>query len=180
MKRTSTTLAVILLAFMFGSCGKSGQESPQQQQSSSPSTRSPAAAARNVSAIKACDLVKGDEVIKLAGATKLQVPPAELAIGEPQGCVYLVLMPGGDSEYFHVSFIPADHASPLLSMMTAEEKGEKVDGPWDEAWYGPYPLGTGKRLFALRSGDYGLEVRNSAGRKEPIVEIARLAVSRVK
>jgi hypothetical protein len=52
----------------------------------------------------------------------------------------------------------------------------RVEGPWDDGRIGPQPLGGGTRFVAVR-GDLGIEV--TGDRDEPMIEIAKLAASRV-
>lgn len=136
----------------------------------------PAASAsqtRDLTSLKACEIVTGDEVAKIVGG-KLATPPA----ASGRGCMYVIELPGGAGEGYTLRFEEASVMEQLLKMQTAGEKGENIGGPWDEAWLGKKPLGEGLRLWAVRRGDVAVDVGGE--RKEPILEIAKLAASRLR
>lgn len=65
----------------------------------------------------------------------------------------------------------------LLETQSGAGRGESVTGPCDEAYVQPRAPDSGYSLVALQRGKLALEVR--VDRKEPLIELARLAVSRV-
>ena len=71
---------------------------------------------------------------------------------------------------------PAMHEA-VLETQSGAERGESVTGLWDEAYVQPRAPDSGYSLVALQRGKLALEVWGD--RKEPLVELAKLAVSRV-
>ena len=65
----------------------------------------------------------------------------------------------------------------LLETQSDAERGESVAGLWDDAYVQPRAPDSGYSLVALRRGKLALEVWGD--RKEPVVELAKRAVSRV-
>jgi len=172
---------LILLAFtVLAACACSGKEA--QQPSAPPGAPAAAVAAgpvastsqsRDLSSLKACEIVTGDEVAKIVGG-KLATPAA----AGSRGCMYVIEMPGGAGEGYTLRFEDAAVMEQLLKVQAAGEKGENITGPWDEAWLGKKPLGSGLRLWAVRGGDVAIDV--GGDRKEPIIEIAKVAASRLR
>src|SRR5688500_15004558 len=54
------------------------------------------APAHDVSALNGCEIVRGEEVVRIAGATKLSLAPTAY----PAGCMYVVEMAGGGGESY--------------------------------------------------------------------------------
>lgn len=58
------------------------------------------------------------------------------------------------------------------------ERGEKIDGLWDEAWLGKRDLmAEGYSLTVVRHGDLAFEV--GGDRREVVLAIARMAAERL-
>jgi hypothetical protein len=161
------------------SCGNPGDEttaasSATAAKEASPNASQPAGVRpRDLSAIDGCEVVKSNEVVSLAGAAKLAAPPTKF----PAGCMYVLEMPDGAGESYQVSLQDPALDKMLLEQLTPEDKMEKVAGPWDDARIGPEPLGKGIRMIVLRR-DLAIEV--AGNRRQPMVEIAKLAAARVR
>ena len=173
--RFATTVVVAILALAVASCGKDKQEVPPPAPVAPAAPAQPAAAAaggQDVSKLQACDIVKPAEVAKIAGGTLASEPS-----GSGPNCMYVVEVANVTQSY-KLSFQPPAPMEELFKVMSPEEKAEQIAGQWDEAWFGKQPMGSGFHLLALRRGDLAIEV--SGARKEPILEIATLAASRVQ
>jgi hypothetical protein len=66
----------------------------------------------------------------------------------------------------------------MIDMPGFKEKAERLAGLWDEAYVQPRELGGGFSVVAVRRGDIAVEAWGD--RREPAIEIAKLAVSRVR
>ena len=122
--------------------------------------------------IKACEIVTGEEVAKLADG-KMLVKPGSTSFF----CNYVVELEGGAAESYQLTFDSASSTELILEHSSEEEKGEKVDGILDEAYLGISPLSEQVQLTALQKGKLGMVV--SGDREEVVLEIARLAVTRL-
>ena len=168
----------LVLALSLASCGSDdrqatpqpGQEAADAQAQGAPPAKDKAG--RDVSALQACNLVKPAEVAKIVGG-KLATEPSWTG----PNCMYVIELAGG-TESYKVSYQDPAMIEAMLQSMAPEEKGEAVAGQWDEAWFRKSAMGEGFSLLALRHGDLAIEIGGE--RKDPILEIARLAVSRVE
>jgi hypothetical protein len=163
------------VAVTFAACD-SKKETPPAKSASGPAKSAPAAPAareRDLSGLQLCEIVKGAEVVKIAGGAKLAAP----ATSVPRGCMYVVERPGGGADHFNLRVESASLEAIVIDSLTPQEQIEKVAGPWDDARLSRAKLGGGLRLMALRRGDIGIEVAGE--RKEAMIEIARLASSRI-
>jgi hypothetical protein len=127
--------------------------------------------ALDIASFRACEIVTPQEAATIIGGKLLNEPPA----GFPN-CAY-VMEVGGATESYRLSFSTPAMYEALLETQSAAERGDPVAGLWDEAYVQPRALGNGYTLMALQRGKLALEV--SGDRKEPLAELARLAVSRV-
>ena len=81
------------------------------------------------------------------------------------------------TESYRLSFAaPAMHEA-MLEAQSVAERGESIAGLWGEAYLQSRAPEKGYSLVALQRGRLALEVWGD--RKEPLIELARLAVSRV-
>jgi hypothetical protein len=177
MKKTDRMIALAIAMSLVVGCGR--QDPPQQAATAAPST-SPAAApapalpatpARDVSALEACEIVPPAEVAAIVGGTLLNEPPTGFA-----NCAY-VLDANGTTESYRIAFgDPAPYVA-MLDAQSEAERGERLDGLWDEAYVQTQAMADGFSVIVIRRGDLAVEA--TGPRKEPAVEIARLAVSRV-
>jgi len=169
----------VLLVVGLTSCGRS--EPPQQATASPPpaaapaapspdAAASPAVPARDVSTLKACEIVTPQEAATIAGGQLLNEPPAGFA-----NCAYVVEV-GGNTESYRLLLTEPGLYTAMLDAQSPAEKGERIDGLWDEAYVQPRTTG-GISVIVLRRGDLALEV--SGDRRDPALEIARLAASRL-
>jgi hypothetical protein len=122
--------------------------------------------------IKACEIVTGEEVAELAGAKLLTKPNLTSFF-----CFYVVEQESGAAENYNLTFDSASSTELLLNHMSAEEKGEKIEGILDEAYIGKKLLGGQIALRALRRGKLGMIV--TGDRKDVILKIGRLAITRL-
>ncbi|MDH3330393.1 MAG: hypothetical protein OEM01_14275 [Desulfobulbaceae bacterium] len=122
--------------------------------------------------IKACDIVTGEEVAKLAGG-KMLVKPTAISYF----CNYVIEMNEGGVESYQLTFDSPDSTKIILENISSEEKGEKIDGVLDEAYLGKAFMSNEITLRALRRDKMGMNV--SGARKEVVLKIARLAVTRL-
>jgi hypothetical protein len=163
----------IAAALACAACGSSeeaavGDSGPIGTGGAAPPT---VASQRDVSGIKGCEVVRGSEVVTIAGGTKLSLPPT----ANPGGCMYVVEMADGAGESYQFRYDGSGVDRALIEHFTPEESMRRVEGPWDDGRIGPQPLGGGTRFVAVR-GDVGIEV--TGDREEPMIEIAKLAASR--
>jgi hypothetical protein len=122
--------------------------------------------------IKACEVVTGEEVAALAGATML-VKPGSVSFF----CNYVVEKKEGGVESYQLTFESPDTAKLLLDNISGAKKGEKVDGVLDEAYIGMDAMDSQIELRAVRQGKIGMTV--TGDRKEVVLQIAKLAVTRL-
>jgi hypothetical protein len=132
----------------------------------------PAQAERDLDTVKACDIVKPDEVAAIAGGKLLAPPPAGYSF-----CNYVVERHRGGTESYLLRFAGARLEEPLLDHRLAEGQGEKVGGMLDAAHLGTAPFSGGFQLLAIRHGDVAMEVNGE--RKEVVLEIAKRAAARL-
>lgn len=181
MKMLSTT-GVLLVAMCVVSCGGGGsQEEPiatgsqaQAPLASAAPQATPATTptGRDVSTLRACEIVKPQDVVTIVGGKLLNEPPG----GYPN-CAY-VLEVKGDTESYRLAFSEPQMYTAVIDMPGFKEKAEQLAGLWDEAYVQPRELGGGFSVVAVRRGDIALEAWGD--RREPAIEIAKLAVSRVR
>ncbi|TAN43361.1 MAG: hypothetical protein EPN25_00865 [Nitrospirae bacterium] len=169
-------LSVFFLASIMASafsCSKAPQDAPQAKPSTVPAaTAQSAPKGRDISGMKACEIVTPDEAAARAGGKLLTKP-----IPGGSTCMYVLEVPKG-TESYNFSIQPAAMYEALLSVKSEKEKGEKIPGLWEEAYLAPRDLTKGFSLIALKRGDIAIEV--SGERKEVLLEIAKLAVSRIQ
>lgn len=159
---------------LMAACGSKEAAAPAEPAAApAPAPAQPAASApaRDISALKACELVTPEEVATIVGGKLL----AEPAAGFPN-CAYVVDV-NGATESYRILFAEPGMYTALLETQSEAEKGERLDGLWDEAYVQPRAMGEGVSVIVIKRGDVALE--SSGPRKEPAIEIARLAVSRV-
>jgi hypothetical protein len=156
-------------------CGGGG--SPQSATPAAPATSAPAPAppaaapVRDVATLKACEIVTPSEVAGIVGGKLLNEPPAGFS-----NCAYVVETAAATESYRLLFAEPGMYAA-LLQTQSDAEKGERLDGLWDEAYVQAGADGSGFTVIAIKRGDIALEAKGD--RKEPAVEIARRAASRV-
>lgn len=173
MKKIDQTIAFALAIAMSLLVGCGSQDPPEQAATAAPSTApaaAPATPARDLSALEACEIVPPAEVAAIVGGTLLNEPPRGFA-----NCAY-VLDANGTTESYRIAFSdPAPYVA-MLDAQSEAEKGEKLDGIWDEAYVQTQAMADGFSVIVIRRGDLAVEA--TGPRKEPAVEIARLAASR--
>jgi hypothetical protein len=130
--------------------------------------------ARDIAAIEACQLVPVDEVASIAGGKSATT---ESAWKGPH-CMYVIEVADG-TEGYTLHFSAANEIAVVLDVMSADERGEVVPGPWQEAYLGPKSFGEGLRMLVLDRDDFAFEVSGES-RREPILELARRAYERAK
>lgn len=176
MNRVSRVGIALTVACMAACGGGGAPESAAPAASTAPSAApAPEAAAaakgRDLSALKACEIVIPAEVAAIVGGKLLNEPPPGFA-----NCVY-VLEANGTTESYRIVFSdPAPYVA-LLATQSDAEKGEPLAGLWDEAYVQKQAMGDGFSVIVLKRGDLALE--STGPRKEPAIEIAKLAASRV-
>ncbi len=163
--------STLLAALACVGCSSPDDTSTNTEPTAAAATRSAPAAARDVSGLKACELVPGAEVVKIAGASKLAAP----LTAYPGGCMYVVQMADGAGESYQLRYDGSGLNRLLIEHFTPEENMRAIEGPWEQGFIGPQLLGGGTRFVAVR-GDLSVEV--TGDRAQPMVEIAKLAVSR--
>lgn len=180
MNETVRVGIVAAVAFL-AACGGGGE--PQTSTSPAPAAgpgtaapprlaQAPATPARDVSTLRACEIVTPAEAAAIVGGTLLNEPPPGFA-----NCAYVVEANGATESYRLVLSEPGLYTS-LLDVQGEAEKGERVAGLWDEAYVQPRSAGTGVSVIVVKRGSLALEV--SGERRDPALAIARLAVSRVE
>lgn len=168
LSRIGVAFAMALVA----ACGSKEPPAPVQPAAApAPAESAALAPARDIAALKACEIVTPEEVATIVGGKLLNEPP----VGFPN-CVY-VLDVNGTTESYRIVFAEPGMYSAMLDAQSEAEKGESLAGLWDEAYVQPRAMGDGMTVIAIKRGDLALE--SSGPRKEPVVEIAKLAVSRV-
>ena len=176
-----SVIGVTALVMGIVACG--GQSTPEQVTAPAPSAQAPAltenktaaaptgSPAVDTASLNACEIVTPQEAATIIGGKLLNEPPA----GFPN-CAYVVEV-DGTTESYRISFsAPAMHEA-LLETQSDAERGESIAGIWNEAHVQSRAPESGYSLVALRRGKIALEVWGD--RKEPLIELARLAVSRV-
>ncbi|MCK6370636.1 MAG: hypothetical protein L6Q83_04775 [Gammaproteobacteria bacterium] len=161
---------VLAAAFALAGCGQS--QPPSTPAAAPPPENTTAAATRDLSGLNMCDIVKPAEVAAVAGGTLATEPS-----WNGKACMYVIEMPN-DTESYLLSVYEAALAEALLAYESAEEKGERIDGLWDEAWLGPRSAGNGFTLLVVRRGDIAFEA--SGDRRDVVLALGKLAVPRVQ
>jgi hypothetical protein len=177
--RSMIGVAALLIGVV--ACG--GQSAPEQAAAPTPSAparasveSSPAAAtdgspAVDTASLKACEIVTPQEAATIIGGKLLNEPPAGFS-----NCAYVVEV-DGTTESYRISFsAPALHEA-MLETQSVAERGESIAGLWGEAYLQSRAPESGYSLVALQRGRIALEVWGD--RQEPLIELAKLAVSRV-
>jgi len=170
-------------ALLIGVVACGGKGAPEQAAAPAPSVQvpasvesSPAAAtdgspAVDIASLKACEIVTPQEAATIIGGKLLNEPPAGFS-----NCAYVVEV-DGTTESYRISFsAPAMHEA-MLETQSVAERGESIAGLWGEAYLQSREPESGYSLVALQRGRLALEVWGD--RKEPLIELAKLAVSRV-
>ncbi|MBP6105130.1 MAG: hypothetical protein V9E93_11935 [Steroidobacteraceae bacterium] len=170
-------------ALLFGVVACGGKGAPEQAAAPTPSAQAPALAesspaaamagspAVDIASLKACEIVTPQEAAAIIGGKLLNEPPAGFS-----NCAYVVEV-DGMTESYRLSFsAPAMHEA-MLEAQSVAERGESIAGLWGEAYLQSRAPEKGYSLVALQRGRLALEVWGD--RKEPLIELARLAVSRV-
>jgi hypothetical protein len=165
---------VVLVMLLCGGCGEPVPRTPASTASSAPETAAAPGPSREIAAIDACELLPLAEVARIAGGT---LATTESSWTGPQ-CMYVVDVAGGTEGYVLRISAPADVAV-VIDYLDPAERGESQKGPWPEAYLGPKEFGEGLRLLVLDRGDFALSV-DGESRREPIIEIATRAYTRVK
>jgi len=181
MKMTAVTVATLLVLGVAACGGKSAPE--QAAPAQAPSAQAPNSAASNaatatadtaaleINNFKACEIVTPQEAATIIGGKLLNEPQVGFS-----NCAYVVDV-NGTTESYRVSFSAPEMYAAMFETQTGMEQGEPVAGLWDEAYLRPRAPDSGYSLVAVRRGKLALEVWGD--RKEPLVALARLAVSRV-
>ena len=176
-----SVIGVTALVMCIVACG--GQSTPEQVTAPAPSAQAPALAQSNgaapttgapavdIASLKACEIVTPQEAATIIGGKLLNEPPAGFS-----NCAYVVEVDGTTESYRLGFSAPAMHEA-MLETQSGAERGESVTGLWGEAYIQPRAPESGYSLVALQRGRLALEVWGD--RKEPMIELARLAVSRV-
>lgn len=171
------SMVVIACAMsLMAACGSKEPSVPAQPAATpAPAPAQPAASApaRDIAALRACELVTPAEVATIVGGKLLAEPPA----GFPS-CAYVIEVSGG-TESYRVAYSEPGPLQALVDYEIANGAVERLDGLWDLAVVIPRgaETGGGFSAIAIRKGDLAVEAWGE--RKEPAIEIARLAVSRV-
>lgn len=178
MHRMRIVFATSIIALVSAGCsgGPGGKASTSTPASTSSAAARGAAAApppaqskpgRDPASLKACEIVTGEQVAKAAGG-RLAAPT-----GSSSSVCGYVLDVGEKTESYQLSFQPVEMVQTFFNLSSEADKGEKVNGPWDEAYIHPAVFGGGFSLSAVRRGDIALEVKGD--RKPVVLEIGRLA-----
>ena len=125
----------------------------------------------DIASLKACEIVTPQEAATIIGGKLLNDPPAGFS-----NCAYVVEV-NGTTESYRIRFSTPTMHEALLETQSGAERGESVTGLWDEAYVQPRAPDSGYSLVVLQRRKLALEVWGD--RKEPLAELARLAVSRV-
>jgi hypothetical protein len=176
-----SVIGVTALLISVVACG--GQSAPEQASAPAPSAQAPDLAENNtaaattgspavdVASLKACGIVTPQEAATIIGGKLLNEPPAGFS-----NCAYVVEV-DGTTESYRISFsAPAMHEA-MLETQSVAERGESIAGLWGEAYLQSREPESGYSLVALQRGRLALEVWGD--RKEPLIELAKLVVSRV-
>jgi hypothetical protein len=157
---------MIILSIILTIIGSGNIYSQAGGQSASAKTK------HDISAFKACDIVKVEEVASITGG-KLLAKPSSTS----PACMY-VIEKNGDTFSYNLIFESSDMVEALLKVQSKEEKGEKIEGKWDEAYLQNDLTGKGFNFLAVWHSDFAMEV--SGDDKAAVLEIAKLAASRIK
>ena len=176
-----SVIGVTALLISVVACG--GRGAPDQAAAPAPSAQAPASVERGPAAatdgstavdtasLKACEVVTPQEAATIIGGKLLNEPPAGFS-----NCAYVVEV-DGTTESYRISFsAPAMHEA-MLETQSVAERGESIAGLWGEAYLQSRAPESGYSLVALQRGRIALEVWGD--RQEPLIELAKLAVSRV-
>ena len=176
-----SVIGVTTLLMGVVACG--GKGAPEQAAAPAPSAQAPASVesspaaatdgspAVDTASLKACEIVTPQEAVTIIGGKLLNEPPAGFS-----NCAYVVEV-DGTTESYRISFsAPAMHEA-MLETQSVAERGESIAGLWGEAYLQSRAPESGYSLVALQRGRLALEVWGD--RKEPLIELAKLAVSRV-
>ena len=176
--KTSSALFLVTAALWVASCG--GNATPHDTQGSAQNSQPAggeasevrAAQGRDISTLRACEIVSPQEAAGIIGGKLLNEPP----VGLPN-CGYVVEV-GGQTESYRLVFAEPGLYAASFTLPEFKEKAERLTGLWDEAYVHPREMSEGFSVIAVRRGDIAVEV--SGERREPAIEIAKLAASRVK
>lgn len=128
--------------------------------------------ARDLSSIDLCQLILPAEVATAAGGTLATEPS-----WKGHSCMYVIETPEGTESYL-ASVQAPDAARAVLDYQSDAERGERIDGLWDEAWLSKRDLvAEGYTLTVVRNGDLALEV--AGDRRDVVLALARLATERL-
>ncbi len=86
---------------------------------------------RDLSKLRACEVVTGKDVASLANG-KLTSTPLGSASGSV--CSYLIELSNGEVEGYGLSFQPAANIDALFKTKSPADKGERVQDLWDDAY----------------------------------------------
>lgn len=173
MKTLGTAFLAVVTLGVLCHTGRGAQETPGPVAATTAAAGQAAAPPRrDVSRLKACEIVSPKEAATIVGGTLLNQPPAGFA-----NCTYVVEVTQG-TESYRLNFADPQLYTAMLNTQSEAEKGEQLSGLWDEAYVQPRALGSGFTVIAVRRGDLAMEV--SGDRKEPAVAIAKLAISRIR
>jgi hypothetical protein len=178
-----TVIGVTMLVLGVVAC--SGESAPEQTtRAPPPSAQGPAPAegdavavtagstAPRIESLKACEIVTPQEASAIIGGKLLNEPPAGFS-----NCAYVVEV-DGVTESYRISFSEPAIYTAMIEAQSGADRGEPVTGLWDEARLQARAADGGYSLVAVQRGKLALEVWGD--RREPLVELARLAVSRVR
>jgi hypothetical protein len=171
------SMPAALLLVLLSACGEAdGPAAPPSVPTAPPAdvAAPPTQAPRDLAAIEACTVLPNQEVAEIVGGT---LATTESSWTGPH-CMYVIDV-AGVTEGYVLHFSRADEMAPVVDFLDDAQKGEPVAGPWQEAYLGPKEFGEGLRMIVLDRGDLALEVSGES-RRDPIVEIARRAYTRVK
>lgn len=116
---------------------------------------------RDLSAMRACEIVKPEEAAVSIGRKLLNEP-----LGGFPNCVYVVERPNGSAESYCLVFTSVSLQAAYMDFLTEEGKSEEVNRLWDGAYVSPRDFGEGYQLVVLKRGDLAFEA--SRERKEPL------------
>lgn len=179
--KTRSVICVTVLAMGMVACGD--KSTPEQAAPAATSAQAPTlpesdtsgamtgSPAPDIAGLKACEIVTPQEAATIIGGKLLNEPPAGFA-----SCAYVVEV-NGTTESYRIIFAAPDMYAAMFEAQSDAERGAPVAGLWDEAYFQPRGMEGGYSLVALQRGKLALEV--SGDRKEPLLELAKLAVSRV-
>ena len=176
-----SVIGVTTLLMGVVACG--GKGAPEQAAAPAPSAQAPASVesspaavtagspAVDIAALNACEIVTPQEAATIIGGKLLNEPPVGFS-----NCAYVVEV-DGTTESYRISFSAPSMYEAMLETQSVAERGESIAGLWGEAYLQSRAPESGYSLVALQRSKLALEVWGD--RKEPLIELARLAVSRV-